>query len=320
MASLGKLAAGLAHELNNPAAAIARSAKSLQAAIAANEDASRALGALPFNSEQRAALDDLRSLAMLPAVAATRSAIEHADREAEFEDWLLAHGADPSDAAPLAETQITLPQLEGLARALDESQWKAALRWLAAACLTRQLTGEIEVAASRISHLVDAVKGFTHMDHNTTAGPVDIGDGLSQTLTIHSGKARAKSVAVHLTINPGLPRAQGVAGELNQIWSNLIDNALDAVAPAGSIDIEAVSEGGQLVVRFTDNGPGIPEDIRGRIFDPFFTTKNVGQGTGLGLDIVKRIVQKHRGSVSVESAPGRTQFRVALPLANQDPA
>jgi signal transduction histidine kinase len=199
---------------------------------------------------------------------------------------------------------------------LQGLELSAALRWLAAGCLTRQLADEIELAASRISNLVDAVKGFTHMDLNTTAGPVDVGEGLAQTLVLHSGKARAKAVSVRMTIESGLPRAQGLVGELNQIWSNLIDNALDAVGPSGNVAITATAEGHQLIVRVIDDGPGIPADIRGRIFDPFFTTKKVGQGTGLGLDIVKRIVQKHRGTIEVESQPGYTQFSVALPLAS----
>ena len=158
-------------------------------------------------------------------------------------------------------------------------------------------------------------KGFTHMDLHAAAGPVDVSEGFAQTLAIHSGKARAKAVSVRVDIASGLPRAQGLAGELNQIWANLIDNALDAVAPSGSVVITATAVGQHVVVRVIDDGPGIPEAIRGRIFDPFFTTKMVGQGTGLGLDIVKRIVQKHHGTIEVESQPGRTQFSVALPLA-----
>ncbi len=316
MASLGKLSAGLAHELNNPASAIIRSARSLHVAMAASENASRTLGALTLTSEQRAAIDDVRSKAMQPAAPIVRSPIEQADREAEIEDWLLENGADLADAGPLAETGITLQTLDGLVRSLQGQELSAALRWLAAGSLTRQLADEIELAASRISSLVDAVKGFTHMDLNATAGPVDVGAGLTQTLAIHAGKARGKAVSMSLDIESGLPGAQGVAGELNQIWANLIDNALDAAGPSGSVAITAALEGEQIVVRVIDDGPGIPAEVKGRIFDPFFTTKKAGQGTGLGLDIVKRIVQKHRGTIEVESQPGRTEFRVALAMAS----
>src|SRR5262249_55881707 len=217
---------------------------------------------------------------------------------------------------PLAETAITLPMLEGLAASLQGDELNTVLRWLSTACQTRQLADEIELAAIRISTLVDAVKRFTHMDQNASPGPVDVGDGLAETLAIHSAKARAKAVTVTVNIEPGLPPAEGLASELNQVWANLIDNALDAVEPSGSVTITATAEGQQVIVRVIDNGPGIPADIKSLIFDPFFTTKKIGQGTGLGLDIVKRIVQKHRGTVGVESNPGRTQFTVALPQAN----
>jgi signal transduction histidine kinase len=312
MASLGKLSAGLAHELNNPAAAIARSSRSLHEAMTDSENASRELGSLGLTREQLAAIDDVVSKAIELAVPVVRSPIEQADREAAFEDWLLEHGAEPQAAGPLAETAITLEMLEALDGPL---QVPAVLRWLGAACLTRQLADEIELAAVRISTLVEAVKGFTHMDLNATPSPVDVGDGLAETLAIHTAKARAKAVSVRVEIEPDLPRALGIAGEMNQIWANLIDNALDAVGPSGNVAITAKCEGQQVVVRVIDDGPGIPADIKGLIFDPFFTTKKIGQGTGLGLDIVKKIVQKHRGTIGVESEPGRTEFRVALPLA-----
>jgi len=315
MASLGKLSAGLAHELNNPASAIARSAQSLHNAMTESECASRELGSLGLTREQLAAIDDVVSKAIELAVPVVRSPIEQADREAAFEDWLLEHGAASQAAVSLAETAITLEMLEGLASSLQVPQLNGVMRWLGAACLTRQLADEIELAAIRISTLVDAVKGFTHMDLNATPSPVDVGDGLAETLAIHTAKARAKAVSVRVEIEPDLPRAMGIAGEMNQIWANLIDNALDAVGQSGNVAITAKTEGQQVVVRVTDDGPGIPSDIKGRIFDPFFTTKKIGQGTGLGLDIVKRIVQKHRGTMGVESEPGRTEFRVALPVA-----
>jgi signal transduction histidine kinase len=316
MASLGKLSAGLAHELNNPASAIVRSARSLHDAIAASENASRTLGGLSLTADQLSALETARSHALQSSSPSLLSPVQRAEREAAIEDWFLDHGADPRDAGPLAETAITLDRLESLAQSISAPQLPAALHWLAAGCLTRQLAGEIELAASRISTLVDAVKGFTHMDQHTSAGPVDVGQGLAQTLVIHNAKARTKSVNIQMAIDSALPPAQGVTGELNQVWANLIDNALDAVAPSGSVTITAAVEDQRLVVRVVDDGQGIPPDIKARIFDPFFTTKKIGHGTGLGLDIVKRIVQKHQGTIAVDSQPGRTQFSVALPLAS----
>ena len=170
----------------------------------------------------------------------------------------------------------------------------------------------------RISGLVAAIKGFTHMDQATVAEPVDLTQGLDNTVAVLKSKARAKSVAVVVDVEPGLPRVRGFAGELNQIWSNLIDNALDAVPESGRVEVLANREHQRVVVRIVDNGAGIPAQVRERIFDPFFTTKPVGQGTGLGLDIVRRLVRHNDGEISVESQPGRTEFRVVLPLAGID--
>ena len=169
----------------------------------------------------------------------------------------------------------------------------------------------------RISGLVQAVKGFTHMDQATVAEPVDLATNLGSTVTVLKSKARAKSVAVAVTVEPDLPCVRGFVGELNQVWANLIDNALDAVPEAGRIDVTANRERQRVVVRVIDNGPGIPAEIRARIFEPFFTTKPVGRGTGLGLDIVRRLVIHNDAEIDVESCPGRTEFRVSLPIAEK---
>jgi signal transduction histidine kinase len=142
---------------------------------------------------------------------------------------------------------------------------------------------------------------------------VDIGQGLADTLALLAAKARGKAVSLTNEVPADLPRARGVGGELNQVWANLVDNALDAVSEGGRVVVSARAEGPQVIVRVTDNGPGIPADVKNRIFDPFFTTKPVGQGTGLGLDIVRRLLDQNNATIDVDSAPGRTEFRVALP-------
>lgn len=314
MASLGKLSAGLAHELNNPASAIVRSARSLHEGIAASEDAAHALSALGLKSEQLAAIDEVRAQTAEPRPRVARSPLEVCDLETELVDWLRDHDVELDDAAPLIDSGMTTAMLDRLAASLAPAELSATLRWLAAGALTRQLTSEISEAATRISSLVNAVKGFTQMDLTTAPGPVDVTEGLAQTVAIHSARAGAKAVSVRLEAAPNLPRAAGVAGELNQVWSNLLENALDAVPQSGSVLIVVEAEGDQLLVSVIDDGPGVPEEIRSRVFDPFFTTKKVGQGTGLGLDIVKRIIQKHRGTVILESQPRQTVFKVALPL------
>ena len=211
---------------------------------------------------------------------------------------------------------MTIEALDRLAAAVDGPALDAVLRWAAAGCSVRELASEIQDAAMRISGLVQAIKGFTHMDQATVAEPVDLAFNLGNTVTILRSKARAKSVAVTIDVEPGLPPVRGFVGELNQIWANLIDNALDAVGEGGSVAVSARRQRQRVTVSIVDNGPGIPPDVRARMFDPFFTTKPVGKGTGLGLDIVRRLLTHNDAEIEVESVPGRTEFCVALPLAD----
>ncbi|MDQ6894647.1 MAG: ATP-binding protein [Acidobacteriota bacterium] len=315
MVSLGKLSAGLAHELNNPAAAIERSAALFGGRLDNFERAARALGAAALTGSQLTAIDELRDSCMATALHGVRSPIEQAEREERIVEWLAGHGLDEATAEALSDTAVTVEALEQLAGALDGPALDAALRWAAAGCSLRGLASEIQEASMRISGLVMAVKGFTHMDQATVAGPVNLTRSLDNTVAVLRSKARNKSVTVTVDVEPGLPRVLGFAGELNQIWGNLIDNALDAVPDSGRVDVLAAREGQRVVVRIVDNGSGIPAEVRERIFDPFFTTKPQGQGTGLGLDIVRRLVQHNDGQIAVESQPGRTEFRVVLPVA-----
>jgi signal transduction histidine kinase len=315
MVSLGKLSAGLAHELNNPASAIERSAALLEERLEDSEGAARALGAMRLTESQLAVIDGVRTACAATRERGVRSPIEEAEREEAIADWLADHGIDAGLAEPLADSAATFETLDLLAGAVDGPVLSAVLRSAAAGCTVRHLASEIQDAAVRISALVTAIKGFTHMDQATVPEPVDLVQSLSNTVAVLKSKARAKSVAVTIEVEPGLPRVRGFAGELNQIWANLIDNALDAVPASGRVDVLATREGRTVVVRVIDNGSGIPAEIRERIFDPFFTTKPIGEGTGLGLDIVRRLVRHSDGEIAVESQPGRTEFRVALPLA-----
>ena len=315
MISLGKLSAGLAHELNNPAAAIERDAAILEDRLRDSERASRMLGALQLNDSQLTALDTVHTACASALVDVVRSPVEQAEREEAIADWLADHGADSAIAEELAETPVTIEALNRLADAVDGPALNVAVRSAAAGCSVHRLASEIQEAAMRISGLVAAIKGFTHMDQAPVVEAVDLVQGLSNTVAVLRSKARTKSVAVIVQVEPDLPRVLGFAGELNQIWSNLLDNAIDAVPDSGRIEVLAQRERQCAVVRIIDNGTGIPADIRERIFDPFFTTKPVGLGTGLGLDIVRRLVHHNDGEISVESQPGRTEFRVVLPLA-----
>ncbi len=316
MVSLGKLSAGLAHELNNPASAIERSAALLDKSLDEAEQATLALGASKLTDAQLAAIEAMRTSCVTASMHGVLSPIQQAEREDDISDWLAAHGVDDHVAGPLAETAVTLEALDQIALAISGPPLAAVLRSIAAGCSVRSITSEIQEAARRISGLVMAIKGFTHMDQAAVAEPVDLTSSLGNTVTVLAAKARAKSVAVTVTVQPDLPRVRGFAGELNQIWANLIDNALDAVPQAGQVDVTAARDRQRVVVRVVDNGSGIPDDVRARMFEPFFTTKQVGKGTGLGLDIVRRLVSHNDAEIEVDSAPGRTEFRVSLPVAD----
>ena len=313
MASLGKLAAGLAHELNNPASAAARSAQLISQALAESDAASRAFGAADIDARALALVERVRSVCGAAPATSVLSPLERADREEALANWLLDHGADDALAAPLAETDVTLALLDDLAATVSGDQLRASLRWVAAGCTVRGLARDIERAASRVHELVSAVKGFTYMDRAASPEPVDIAKGLTDTLAVMAAKARAKSASLTIDVPADLPRVRGFGGELNQVWANLVDNALDAVSDGGRVMVTARADGTRVVVRVLDDGPGIPAEVRSRIFDPFFTTKPIGKGTGLGLDIVRRLVDQNDGSIEVDSEPGRTEFRVAVP-------
>jgi len=314
LVSLGKLAAGLAHELNNPASAIVRSAGAISSSVTKADTASRALGSLGLTEECIAAVEKVRATCRT-GVAPVLSPLEQQDREDAVCRWLGKHGLDLKTAEALAETNVTFEMMEQLAASMDREAFNASLRWIAADSVIHRLTSEIQEAASRISHLVAAIKGFTEMDRSSFPEPVDIRQGLANTLTVLRAKAKGKSVGMSIDAEEALPAVNGFGGELNQVWANLIDNALDAVQAGGRIELKANHERDVVVVRVIDNGPGIPAEIRDRIFDPFFTTKPVGEGTGLGLDIVRRLLQRHNAQIELDSIPGRTEFRVILPIA-----
>ncbi|MEP6767199.1 MAG: ATP-binding protein [Acidobacteriota bacterium] len=318
MHSLGKLSAGLAHELNNPVSAIERGAALMGRRLEDAEQAARALGASGLTDPQLAAIDAVRASCLATPVQGVLSPIQEAEREDAIADWLARHGLDGAIAGPLAETAVTLDSLDRIAKAVGGSALDAALRSVAAGSSARGIASEIQEAATRISALVTAIKGFTHMDQAMVAEPVDLASSLGNTVAVLRSKARLKSVEVAVDVQPDLPRILGFAGEINQIWANLIDNALDAVPQAGRVDVTARCERRRVVVRVVDNGPGISAPAREHLFEPFFTTKPVGKGTGLGLDIVRRLLSHNDGEIEVESVPGRTEFRVSFPIADAD--
>ena len=319
MASLGRMAAGLAHELNNPASAVARSAKLLRQTLADAEETSRAIGAARLTEAQFEVIDRVR-VGCAAAAPAALAPVERADREETLTEWLEAHDADPNAAGALVDTGTTIDALDTLASAVQAPDLDTAVRWIAAGCTLRTLASDIERAASRVHDLVGAVKRFTFMDRQEVPDAMDLSQGLRDSVALLLHKARRKSVGVTIDVGDDLPRVRAIGSDLNQVWTNLIDNAIDAVPESGHVEISARRELNFVVVSVTDDGPGIPADIRDRIFDAFFTTKPVGQGTGLGLEIARRLVHRNQGDIDVASQPGRTEFRVSLPVAPEPTA
>lgn len=319
MISLGKLAAGLAHELNNPASATIRSAKILRASLDEADVAARTLGAADLPDDLLKTIDQVHSACLVSPVHSMLSPVQQANREDEIADWLVRHQMDPDHAAALADTAVTIDALETLGSATSGQTLNAAIHWIVVGCTTQALAVDIEQAATRIYELVDAVKKFSYMDNLAGPESVDVETGLRDTIRIVASKAKLKGATITVDLDKNLPQVQATGGELNQVWLNLIDNALDAVHESGHIDIRARTEGNRVVVRITDDGPGIPPDVMPLIFDPFFTTKPPGQGTGLGLEITRRLLRRYRGEISAQSRAGRTEFRVDL-LVNQPAA
>ena len=311
--SLSRLASGFAHELNNPASAAARTAQSLVTLLDEEEGAARELAGAGLSDDQLAAVDGIRR--DCGRIAQARTALEAADREDDIAEWLVGHGIEPAVADPLVASDVTIAVLDHVAGALPPEALGMAIRWVASGCAARAAVRQIEAATGRIHDLVRAVKGFTFMDREGVPEPVDVARGLADTLAMLESKARTKSATVRFEAAADLPRVDGYGSEINQVWEKLADNALDAVGDRGTVTITAASRGDSILVRIADDGPGVPEEIRARIFDPFFTTKPVGQGTGLGLDIARRIVHLHGGDIDFSSQPGHTVFRVRLPAA-----
>ena len=320
MISLGKLSAGLAHELNNPASAIERCAANLKQQMDHCEEATRDLATAHLSEAQMGVVEAVRAACLAKPSLGVRSPLEQSDREEAMYEWLARHGLDTANAGVLADTEVTFESLDSLLGVVERPALNAVVRWTAASCAVRNLTSRIQDSSAHISRLVKAVKGFTHMDQANVAETVDLAPGLGDTVAVLNAKAREKAAAVKLDLESKLPKVRGFAGELNQVWGNLIDNALDAIAHGGRVEVLAAREDHKVVVRILDDGPGIPDAIRQRIFDPFFTTKPQGMGTGLGLDIVRRLVSHNDGTIEFESRPGRTEFRVRLPIAGTQPA
>jgi signal transduction histidine kinase len=317
LASLGKLSAGLAHELNNPAAAAARAANTLRGIFDKREQASLEIDQQNLPPEARASLRMIETKAReMQLDGQPKNALELSDMQSELQSWLEDHGVDDGwEVAPvLADAGVRVEHLERLAQKFSAPAMGAVIRRFGATLEISRLLTDIEHSSCRISELVKAIKEYSFMDE-APRQEVDVAKGIESTLIMLNHKLK-HGITVVKNFDPNLPRIFSYGSELNQVWTNLIDNAADAMKGQGKLRIRTMREGDDVLVEFVDNGPGIPPEIQTKIFDPFFTTKPIGEGTGLGLDTVYRIVRKHRGNVSVVSSPGNTCFRVRLPIQN----
>lgn len=316
--ALGKLSAGLAHELNNPASAAVRSSARLREVLTERRQYAVAMRADVIPEEARKIISELtQRIVECSGNRRIIDALEREDLEADLADWLEENNAPSSLASALVEAGITAEQIQPLASLISNDTLTLGLRLLVTDHELLCLSLELEEASRRISDLVQAVKSYSYMDQSPVS-EVDVEQGIDVTLRMFQHQLKY-GVQVSRQFAKNLPRVRANGSALNQIWTNLIDNALDAMEELPQdqpkhLRIETRAEPGGILVEIADNGPGMPAEVQSRIFEPFFTTKAVGEGTGLGLDIVQRIVRNHKGSIRVESSPGRTVFQVRLPL------
>jgi signal transduction histidine kinase len=316
LTALGSLTAGLMHELNNPAAAAVRATAALRQRVAGMRHKLGLLADGRIDPLQMAALTQLQESVIERAAKAPRlTAIQASDSEDELGDWLDGHGVIGGwDLAPvLVQGGIDVECLAEIAGSVAPELLDQSVHWLGYALETEQLMTDIEDATARISSLVAAAKQYSQLDRASHQW-IDIHSGLDSTLVMLAHKIGSE-IKVVKEYDSGLPRVPAHPGELNQVWTNLIDNAVDAMNGSGTLTVRTALDNERVLVEICDTGPGVPEELRRRVFEPFFTTKPVGQGTGLGLDISYRIVvNRHRGDIALTSRPGDTRFQVRLPL------
>jgi len=323
LASLGKLSAGLAHELNNPAAAARRASAGMGEILATTRETNLRLSRFALTPQQRETIaqfehDTGHRLATAPV---SLNSLEQSDREEQLSGWLESHHIP--DAWKLTsvfvEAGIEARELDLLVEQIGPEPLPEVLRRAAALLTAASLVHEVEQSTARISELVKAIKEYSYMDQ-APEQEIDINAGLDSTLTILSYKIKKAGVTVQREYDRTLPRVCAWGSELNQAWTNLIDNAVDAMSGNGAdsvrrLTLRTARDPDGVLIEIGDTGSGIPNEIREKIYDPFFTTKGVGEGTGLGLDIVRRVIQKHRADIRLESKPGDTRFQVRLPLS-----
>jgi signal transduction histidine kinase len=318
MMALGKLSAGLAHELNNPAAAVVRGSASLLKHLKLTPETFKKVMLINMTVAEVDFVAGQLFAIMNRAEKPQLTMMQRSSQEDDLVDWMDEFNIEnsPEIAENFVDFGFTVNDLDGFKQSIPANSLSAVFNWMNNNLVTEKMVTDIEDASRRIADLVGSVKNFTHMDQGNDKQYADIHNGIRSTLTMLQYKTRKGNITVDLQFRNDLPPVKAMIGELNQVWTNLIDNALDAMETNGKGVLTIITERDKNCVKVSvmDDGPGIPEEIKSRIFDPFFTTKGVGKGTGLGLDVVVRIVKQHKGTIKVNSEPGRTEFTVEFPI------
>ncbi len=316
MAMLGTMTAGLMHELNNPGAAARRAASQLRSNLQRMHALARGFSERGHTPEQRTCLSALQERALAVRADLCMSSLQQTDAEEAMGEWMDVHGVAKAweMASTLVSSGINSGDLECLAHAFAPNELTEPIEWLEATASSMQMVGLVEDSVARVTELAQSVKAYAHEGQGGIQD-LDVNESVHATVVMLKHKLREKNIHMEKQFGPGLPKLHCVCSGLNQVWTNLLDNAIDAVAPGGNIRIATSFDGQDLLVSITDDGPGIPQENQDRIFDPFFTTKPLGVGTGLGLGIVKRLVDTYEGRLTLESWPGHTEFVVHVPVA-----
>ena len=318
LASLGKLSAGLAHELNNPAAAVVRSSNALKNHLQAIPDKFKQVMNIKVGDAEVDVVNDVIFRRIQNGGKSNLTLMQRTALEDDLADWMDERGFDHAFewAETLADFEFNTADLDEVNAVVPDHNLPAVIGWIVSNLTTEKMVNEIADASKRISELVGSVKHYTHMDRSNDKQPTDLHAGIRSTLTMLGYKIRNHKVAVNEQFDPELPMVPAFPGEVNQVFTNIIDNAVDAMeANGGTLTIETRKDGDFVKIDISDSGTGIPPEILAKIFDPFFTTKDIGKGTGLGLDVVQQIMKnRHRGDVKVQSEPGKTTFMLCFPL------
>lgn len=320
VSALGNLAAGIAHELNNPASAINRISTELDKKLKINFELTEKLLNNNISSEVIKNIHEtIRNNETKNSAKIKITPLQRIEKEDEINEWLNKNGFNGNNnaAETFIEAGFSIDDLEKFHRNMDNESFSNVIDWLENLLSSELLVRDLEDASGRITKLVGAIKTHVHMDRSNDFHFTDIHKDIENTLTLLGYKIREKKISVKKNFCEDMPEVEAYVGELNQVWTNIIDNAVYALPQNGELQIETICDKKTVTVRITDNGAGIPKEILSRIFDPFFTTKKVGEGTGIGLDIVHRVIKQHKGEVKVNSVPGKTEFIIILPIIQQ---